>query len=268
LASVESYYDKKSPNYDAGFDTLFFKVYDEITWRYLEPYIPSRPNASVLDAGGGTGRWAIRMAKKGCRVVLLDISEGMLKAARERIKREGLQHCIHVRKGDIKQLDYPNETFDMILCEHALFLFKDQDRVVKELVRVLKKEARIIISAQNRYAQSLAHLPEEPISEKLEQALNVLSGVQHDAMTTDGSIGIYSLTPDEFSALLEGNGLRIEKIICKGVTTPLRLAPQFIMKKEYSTEVLNKLLRLELAFCERRDALALAAHLQAIAHKL
>jgi len=266
--SIQSYYDKKSSNYDAVFDTLYFKVYDKITWRYLEPYVPSSPDALVLDAGGGTGRWAIRMAKKGCRVVLVDISDGMLNVAREKIEKEGLQPLIEVKKGDIKKLDYPEETFNMVLCEHALFLFKDQDQVVKELGRVLKKKAPIVISAQNRYVQSLAHLPEELNPQKLEQALNILLGVQHDAMTPDGAVEIYSLTPDELRALLERNGLRVEKIICKGVTTPLRLAPQFIMTKEYSEDVLNKLLQLELAFCERQDASALAAHLQAVAHKL
>lgn len=268
MATIESYYDKKSPNYDAGFDTLLFKVYDAITWRYLEPYVPSSPNALVLDAGGGTGRWAVRMARKGCRVVLLDISDGMLNVAREKTTSEGLQHLINIKKGDIRKLTYSEEAFDMVLCEHALFLFKDQDLIIKELVRVLKKKAPIVISAQNRYVQSLAHLPDDPIPEKVVQALNILSGVEHDAMTPDGSVEINSLTPNEFHTLLERNGLRIEKIICKGVTTPLRFAPQFVMKKEYSKEVFDKILQLELAFCERQDALALAAHLQAIAYKI
>ena len=266
--SIESYYDKKSANYDAVRGTLFFRVYDKITWQYLEPYVPSSQDALVLDAAGGTGTWTVKMAKKGCRVVLVDISDEMLNVAREKIEKEGLQHRVEVKKGDIKQLDYPEEAFDMVLCEHALFLFKNQDQVMKELVRVLKKKAPIIISAQNRYAQSLAHLPESPVPEKLEQALNILLGVQHDAMAPDGAIEIYSLTPSELRDLLERNGLRVEKIVCKGVTTPLRLAPQFIMVKDYSEDILNKMLKLELAFCERQDALALAAHLQAIAYKL
>jgi ubiquinone/menaquinone biosynthesis C-methylase UbiE len=42
--------------------------------------------ALVLDAGGGTGRWTIRMAKKARKAVLMDLSEGMLKVAADRIK--------------------------------------------------------------------------------------------------------------------------------------------------------------------------------------
>lgn len=51
------------------FGTLYFKVYDAVTWKYIAPYVPTDPDALVLDAGGGTGRWATRIADKGCRVV-------------------------------------------------------------------------------------------------------------------------------------------------------------------------------------------------------
>jgi len=46
----------------------------------------------------------------------------------------------------------------MVLCEHAFFLFEEPDFLVKELKRVLKKHAPLIISAQNRYAQALSSL--------------------------------------------------------------------------------------------------------------
>lgn len=56
MEEIESYYNKKSESYDKIFSTLHFKVYDAITWKYLDPYVPTDPNALVLDAGGGTGR--------------------------------------------------------------------------------------------------------------------------------------------------------------------------------------------------------------------
>jgi ubiquinone/menaquinone biosynthesis C-methylase UbiE len=86
MEEVESYYDKKSESYDEIFGTLYFSVYDAVTWKYLEPHVPSDPNALVLDAGGGTARWAIRMAEKGCNVVLMDSSERMLNAAAKKVK--------------------------------------------------------------------------------------------------------------------------------------------------------------------------------------
>jgi len=139
--TTEDYYDEKSTTYDALFNMLYYRIYDTITWKYIEPYLPKSPSAIVLDAAGGTGRWTIRMAQTGCKVVLIDNSEGMLKAAAEKTKTEGLQDRITIRKVDITKTDYPDETFDLILCEHALFLFRNPTILLKELRRVLKRQA-------------------------------------------------------------------------------------------------------------------------------
>lgn len=269
MSEAELYYGEKSSGYDNALDIMYFKIYDAITWKYLEPYIPSSSDALILDACGGTGRWSLRMAKKGCRVILLDISEAMLNIAKEKVEKEGLQHRIIIEKGDIRKLKYADETFDMILCEHTLFLFDEPDVAVKEIARVLKKGAPLVISAQNLYVQLLMHLPctEIPTSEKLEEVLDVLLRRKYDAMTKNGKVKIYTWTPDEFHNLLERNGFNVQKIVGKGMTMPLRITHELYMKKEYSEDLLNKILQLELALCEKPDALALAAHLQAIAYK-
>lgn len=119
MRDVEAYRDKKSGNYDETFGTLCFRVYDAVTWKYLEPYVPTGPNAWVLDAGGGPGRWAIHMAEKGCKVALIDASTGMLLVAGERIKKQGLQEKVSVKMGAITKTGYTNETFDKVLCEHT-----------------------------------------------------------------------------------------------------------------------------------------------------
>jgi hypothetical protein len=48
MEDVKAYYDKKSGSYDEVFGTLYFKVYDAITWKYLEPYVPANPDALAL----------------------------------------------------------------------------------------------------------------------------------------------------------------------------------------------------------------------------
>jgi len=267
LKEVKSYYSEKAKSYNEIFDMLYFKVYDAITWRYIDPYVPTNPNALVLDAGGGTGRWAIRMARKGCKVILMDISEEMLKVAAKSVEEDGLQHRIIMKRGDITKTGYEGETFDMILCEHTLFLFKEPDILIKELKRVLKKKARLIISAQNRYVQSLVCLPERPSSNKVDNALSILLRKKYSTMTKDGKVKIYTWTPNEFRTMLERTGFHVEKIVGKGVTLPLRISKELFMKKEYPKELFNKILQFELTLCEKPDALALAGHLQAIAYK-
>ena len=197
----------------------------------------------------------------------MDISDEMLKVAAKRVEEEGLQHRIIIKRGDIAKTNYADETFDMILCEHALFLFKEPDILIKELKRILKKKARLIISAQNRYVQSLASLPEKPSSNNAEDALNILLRKKYATMTKHGKVKIYTWTPNEFRTMLERNGFHMKKIVGKGATMPLRISKKLFMKKKYPEDLFDKILQFELTLCEKPDALALAGHLQAIAYK-
>jgi hypothetical protein len=67
--------------------------------------------------------------------------------------------------------------------------------------------------------------------------------------------------------MLERNGFKVQNIIGKGVTTPLRMLEMYLTKA-CPENLLHKILQLELALCERPDALALAGHMQAIARKV
>jgi len=267
MAETEAYYDEKSRSYEETFAMLYFRVFDTITWKYLEPYLPTGSNALTLDAAGGTGRWAVRIGQKGLKVVLMDISEGMLKVAAQRIKQEGVEKNIVIKKGDITKTGYADETFDLILCEHALFLFKEPDALLKELFRILKNKARLIISAHNRYVASLARLSDKPKPKDLKNTLMLLQGRKHQFMTPDNRVRIFTYSPNEFRSILERNGFEIEKIIGKGITMPLRISNKFFTKKKYSETLFTSLLQFELALCDKPDALALAGHMQAIAQK-
>jgi len=266
---IESHYDEKSTKYDDVRKSLAFKIYDAITWKYLAPLVPSDPDSLVLDAGGGTGVWAVQMAKQGCRVILVDISQKMLDIAKRKIAEEGLQDRIQVRKADMTKLDYPEATFDLVLSEHTLFLFEQPDPVIAELVRVLKKNHPIVISAQNRLVQTLAHLPDNPMENPniLSLAYRVLQKREYDMLSKESDLKIFSLTPTEFQSLLERHRLEVKKLFGKVASIPLRLSPKFFMRTDLPKEIESEILKLELSFSEQSSATALGAHLQAIAYK-
>lgn len=79
-------------------------------------------------------------------------------------------------------------------------------------------------------------------------------------MTKDDKVKVYTWTPEEIQAILERNGLHVEKIIGKLATMPLRIKPETYLKKKYAENLFNKVLRFEFVLCEKRDALALAGH--------
>jgi ubiquinone/menaquinone biosynthesis C-methylase UbiE len=264
---LRAYYCENATKYDLPFDCLGFRVLDAVTWKYLEPFVPTDANAFVLDAGGGTGRWAIPIARKGSNVVLIDVTQEMLKVAAEKIRKEGLQRRISVEKGDITQVGHADRSFDLVFCEQALFLFKRPSILLKEMRRVLKRGARLVISAQNLYVQCLAALSENPKVEDVEKTLRLLQRKEYSTMTKDRKVKIYTWKPNEFRSLLERNGFRIERIVGKGTTMPLRISTEVFMKKDYDENLFQRILQFELAMCERPDALPLAGHLQAIARR-
>jgi ubiquinone/menaquinone biosynthesis C-methylase UbiE len=238
MESVENHYDRKSTNYEKVRESLVLKIYEAVTWKYLGPLGPSHHASLVLDAGGGTGVWAIPMARKGCRVVLLDISQKMLDIAQEKIKKQGLQEQIEVRKGDLTKLDFTDETFDLVLSEHTLFLFEQPAPVIAELARVLKKNHPIVLSAQNRLVQTLAHLPDNPRENPsiVSLANRILNKNEYDLLSKELNIKIFSMTPREFQDLLENNGFLVKRIVCKDVTMPLRFFPSSSCEPTFHTK--------------------------------
>lgn len=191
----------------------------------------------------------------------------MLKIATERIRREGLQHKVAVEKGDITKAAHADRSFDMIFCEQTLFLFKKPRTLMKELKRILKRGGRLIISAQNRYAQCLASLSENPRIEDVDRMRRLFLREEYSTMTKDRKVKIYTWTPDEFRTLLQKNGFQVEKIVGKVTTMPLRISKEAFMKTDYAKDLLQKILEFELSICEKPDALALAGHLQAIVRR-
>jgi ubiquinone/menaquinone biosynthesis C-methylase UbiE len=257
---VKKYYDDKSRAYDDYSRQLWSKVYDAVTWKITEPYIPKSSRAVVFDAAGGTGKWTIPIAKCGPRVVLGDISEGMLKVAKEKISREDLQERVKVRKCDLRRLDFQDETFDLVFCEHALCFIKEQDKVIKELVRVLKIGHPIIVTGQNRYVMSISL-----VSEDIDYAHDVLSKERPFFMRN--SLNVFTLSPEELKQMLERNKVRIEKIIGKLFTMPLGISTQKMISENYTREFLEKIIQMELELSEKPDSASLGAHLQAIGLK-
>jgi len=100
----------------------------------------------VLDCGAGTGSSALLAARKigkSGKVVLLDMSDGMLAVARERSALAGLTDNTEFKTGDMLDLPFDDGNFDVVLSTYSTCPLYDPAKGVRELYRVTRPGGRI-----------------------------------------------------------------------------------------------------------------------------
>ena len=117
---------------------------DQVEGALLEFVGPSRVSA-YLDLGTGTGRILELVAPRASRAVGIDLNGEMLTLARARIERAALPH-VQVRRGDLFQLPYGDQSFDLITVHQVLHYLEDPSAAVSEAARVLKPGGRLVIA--------------------------------------------------------------------------------------------------------------------------
>ena len=143
---VEQMFDNIAPSYDKLNHRLSWNI--DRGWRrkairQLEGRHPQR----LLDIATGTGDFAIMAAQmlQPQSVVGADISEGMMKIARQKVKALGLQDTVTFEKQDCMNLQYADGTFDAVTAAFGIRNFPDLDKGLKEMCRVLKKGGQLSI---------------------------------------------------------------------------------------------------------------------------
>ena len=86
--------------------------------------------------GTGTGFFAVLLAQQGHRVEGIDLTPAMLEEARWLAKQRNLD--IAFREMDAQNLDYPNDSFDVVISRNLTWTLPDPERAYAEWFRVLK----------------------------------------------------------------------------------------------------------------------------------
>jgi len=133
--------DKWSSRYTEYGDKNREYVIDPVVFRLMG----SVKGLSVLDAGCGNGYLCRLLARKGAKMVGIDISKRYITIAEQMERKSPLGITYHV--GTMSNLAmFQNETFDMVVSNLVLMDVHDLEKAVKELHRVLKKNGKLIFS--------------------------------------------------------------------------------------------------------------------------
>lgn len=110
----------------------------------LEQAAPLR--GKILEAGTGKGHFAAALAKRGIAFTSFDISKEESDLAKQYLEFYGLENFADLRVENGEALSFPDKAFDMIFSINTLHHFKDPHKVLNELIRILKKQGRLILS--------------------------------------------------------------------------------------------------------------------------
>lgn len=108
-------------------------------WLFDNIVIP--PKAKILEIGCGDGTlWLknINRIPNDCEITLSDTYDGMLEDAKRNLGKHADK--FEFRKMDGDNINFKNETFDVIIANHMLYYINDRRKFFEEVQRVLKND--------------------------------------------------------------------------------------------------------------------------------
>lgn len=142
---VANMFNNISKRYDLLNHVLSLGI--DIIWRKkaIKLLKPVKPGI-ILDIATGTGDFAIEaLALQPEKVIGVDISEGMLAVAKEKIARMGLEEKIELQLGDSEKLLFPDNKFDAIIVSFGVRNFENLEKGLMDMYRVLKPGGTTVI---------------------------------------------------------------------------------------------------------------------------
>lgn len=116
-----------------------------------------RDGMNILELGCGDGSfWLQNMERvpNDCRILLSDISSGMIRDARRSIRRECKTCKVYgdygFRTFSCESIPCEDNSFDLVICNHVLFYCENIEGVCREIRRVLKEDGILICSTYGR----------------------------------------------------------------------------------------------------------------------
>jgi len=263
---VEAFHDRDAPTYDRRYDEnpFFVRVYEPVTWDNIRRFLPP-PGGRILDAGGGTGRWAIPLARMGYPVTLIDISAGMLEVARRKVEAEGLSDRVDIRRMDICNLrDLPDGYFDLAMAQgDPLSYCGNPDQAMAELARVTRSGGYVIASVDSRI-QAVGAMAQQDwdLAERI-LSTGVMQWKDEDPAH---AFPIHAFTVGELRALFERHGLQVVRVLGKPVFFS-RLPPETQKRILEDEAALARLLDLEMRYADDPGWAGSAGHIEMVGSK-
>lgn len=134
---VRRYWDHYAPKFDRSMD-----FWEKVLFPGGRQWVCAQASGEALEIAVGTGR-NLRHYPEGVRLTGIELSPAMLEIAREHLTASGRE--ANFRLGDAQALDFPDESFDTVVCTLSLCSIPDDRKAVSEMKRVLRSGGRLLL---------------------------------------------------------------------------------------------------------------------------
>lgn len=124
------------------YDLVFGRVFE--TGRNSSIEAAERIGGRILEVGVGTGISLPDYARSN-RLVGIDISEPMLRKAKERVEQFKLANVEMLAVMDVARLGFPDASFDAVVAQYVITAVPDPEAALEEFARVLKPGGEMIL---------------------------------------------------------------------------------------------------------------------------
>lgn len=117
------------------------------------------PAGTLADIGCGPGYLIMDIAGAlhDLSIMGMDISSEALESARQNIFRSGFIERVNLRRGDIEQMPFADNSLDFIVSSLSLHHWSKPEKALGEIYRVLRKDGRFLIFDVRRDAPNLVY---------------------------------------------------------------------------------------------------------------
>lgn len=234
-----------------------------VVWEVLSAVLaeadPQSAGLDVVDAGGGTGGFAVPLAAAGHRVTVVDPSPDSLAALQRRAAEQGLSERVVGVQGDLTELPdlLAPGSVDLLLCHSVLEVVDDPAEALAGVAAVLRPGGRLSLLAANRAAAVLARA----LAGHPDEAARVLTDPAGRWGPADGVRRRFS--KEALHELVSAAGLVVEQL--HGVRVVADLVPSAVLDLEPGAAA--ALLALERALSDRPPFRDVATSLHLLARR-
>ena len=246
--------------YAAYLETPEGRLRLDLAFANLQDFLPQASRSlHALDLGGGTGAIAVRLARLGLHVTLLDASLPMLDFAKRAAREAGVTERIALKHGDATQFAglFHAELFDVILCHNILEYVDDPCAFLRSAARALRDSSSIIsVVVRNQAGEVLKAAIQDGDLAATERNLTAEWG--HESLY-GGRVRLF--TAESLRAMLLESSLSVTAQLGVRVLADY-LPPQVSRGTEY-----ERILELEHKLGSRPEFAAVARYMQCLARR-